>query len=139
MDNLESALRDQAENPGSCKVSPLSCGAPEWIFATLGYKDVAVRKKICAVDALSTIRLASITRIRPQESARCEIVRSVQTLEARMGSGGISSVDILPPGFGDADVATEHKQSNRRDRCRQRKDKPHGPGMSRTVRGTKGG
>src|SRR5437879_1293010 len=45
----------------------------------------------------------------------------------------ISLVDILPAGFGDANVATEHNQSNRRNRCRQSKDEPHRPGMSRTV------
>jgi hypothetical protein len=49
----------------------------------------------------------------------------------------ISLVDILSSGFGDANVATQHKQSNRGNRCRQSKDKPHRPGMSRTVFWTK--
>ena len=57
--------------------------------------------------------------------------------DARIARLRISLADILSPGFGDANVATQPKQSNRRDRCRQSKDKPHSPGMSRPVFWTK--
>ena len=43
--NLESASRDQAEHPGSCKASLLFREAQEWIFAAPDYKDVSVGKK----------------------------------------------------------------------------------------------
>jgi hypothetical protein len=109
MDNLESALRDQAENPGSCKVFPRSRGALEWILATPRRKDASVRKK----------------------SARSQDRASAN------GLGLKSLVDILSPSFGDANVATQPNQSNRRDRGRKGKDKPHRSRMPRTLCGTK--
>jgi hypothetical protein len=111
---LGSALRDQAENPGSCKVSPLSCGALEWIFATPGYKDVSVRKK-SAADPLSTIRPAYMTSTRSQNRHDARSCVRCKRWRHEWARVRISSVDILPPGFGDANVATEHNQSNRRD------------------------
>src|SRR5215472_17648925 len=44
---------------------------------------------------------------------------------------------IWPPSFGDANVTTQPNQSDRRDRRRQSKDKPHCSGVPRTVFGTK--
>jgi hypothetical protein len=85
MDSLKSAWRDQAENPESY------------------------------VAALSTICPASIARIQPQESARCRDRAFGANARGECARVRISSVDILPPGFGDANVATKHKQSNRRD------------------------
>ena len=58
-------------------------------------------------------------------------------LGARIARMRISLVNILSPGFGDANVATQHKQSNRRNRGRQSEDKPHYPGTPRTVFWTK--
>src|SRR6266513_1188594 len=40
---------------------------------------------------------------------------------------------IGPTGFGDTNVATERNQSDRRNRCRQSKDKPHFCWMARTL------
>src|SRR6267378_5455633 len=40
---------------------------------------------------------------------------------------------IGPTGFGDPNVAAQRHQADWGDRCRQRKDKPHYFGASRTV------
>ena len=42
-----------------------------------------------------------------------------------------------PAGFWQANVAAEKEQPNRRDRSRERKDKPHHGGTARPFRGTK--
>jgi hypothetical protein len=63
--------------------------------------------------------------------------RSAQLLDAQTTRAGISLVDILSSGFGDANVPTQRNQSDRRDRCRQSKDKPHPRGISRTAFWTK--
>jgi len=89
---------------------PFSRGALEWILATPGHKDASVRKN--RHDAEIVLR--------------------------RTAWGAKSLVDILSPSFGDANVATQPNQSDRGDRGRQGKDKPHPPGISRTVCGAKG-
>ena len=113
----EIALERSGGEPGIvCRVSPFSWSAG-LDFCSARLQECFRSSKICAVDALSTIRTVSIARIRPQESARCRDRSCVRCKRPMLewGRAGISSVDILPPGFGDANVATKHKQSNRRD------------------------
>src|SRR6266566_8318884 len=139
MDSLKSAWRDQAENPESYGLS-FFVERRNRFLQRLIVRLLRFVKNLRRGRAFNnshgihrqdtTARIGTLPR---------SFVRSVKRSRYEWARVRIWLFDILPPGFGDADVATEHKQSNRRDRCRQRKDKPHGPGMSRTVRGPKGG
>jgi len=136
MNSLKSAWRDQAENPESYGGSLLFRGAQESMFAAPDCKDASVPKKsgtwLCSRQFAR--HPPGYNRKNWHDARSCVRCKCWRHEWARVR---ISSVDILPPGFGDANVATEHNQSNRRNRCRQGKDKPHRPGMPRTVCGTK--
>ena len=116
MDSVKSAWRDQAENPESYAGSLLFRGAQESIFAAPDCKMLRFVKNLrrrCVFDNSHGIHRQDTTaRIDPMPRSSC--VRRKRPMH-EWARAGISSVDILPPGFGDANVPTEHKQSNRRD------------------------
>jgi hypothetical protein len=137
VDSLKSASRDQVVNPESHAGSLLFVERRNRFLQRLIVRMLRFVKnprRGCAFDNAPGIRHQDATARIGTMPRSCVRSKRWRDEWARVR---ISSVDILPPGFRDANVATEHDQSNRRDRCRQGKDKPHRPGMPRTVCGTK--
>ena len=86
VDSLKSASRDQAVNPESYAGSLLFRGAQESIFAAPDCKGASVRKKSATWLPFRQCARHPSPACNRKNRRDAEIVRSVQTLEGRMGS-----------------------------------------------------